>query len=238
MEKSIQSWAYDYLNEGDLCLRRQRGHPVIESLLAGERAGIDVAGMVRDALSDMSTCHRLTSQYQSVRQGLFLRAIVILLMVCSVRLILLTLTPDISWQDWIDIDRVAWITMFLILVCLLFVLYRYDQTQGTLSRSRIFLHSWFCCYVTLSPDALGNLGMRAKLRAAKTAEIRFGADSLHMRRRIYMDALGEHLTSLRRDLERLPLAAMGLEIFLFTIGSAGLLAVPFIAWLETRSGGM
>ena len=238
MEKSILNWAYDYLKSGDIFLRHHRGHAVIEALLDGERAGIDVRGLLRDALRDLSACDQLFSQYQSVQKGLALRAIVIGLMVYSVRLILLSSIPDPSWNEWIAVDRVAWTAMVVVLLSLFTGLYRHDQTKGTTYRSQKFLRSWFCSYVVLNSDGAGDLALQVKLRAAKVAEIRSGSDSHLMRQQLYLDSLGEHLISLRRDLERLPLTATVMEMFLFALCSAGWLGIPFIAWLETRSGGL
>lgn len=233
----VYQWAYRYLNEGESCLRANRGLLHSEAIIAGIRAGNDMRVMIRHCISELGSCERLAGQISSVIWSLVLRVVVIILVIFLIRVMVLVSIADAVWVDWNSLDRAAIMTLLLLICCALYIWQRYDKSGNAVRISNCFLDEWFANYLILNPAGTERGDLRFKLWEARINAIRGGADGSYVSQLLYLDHLSEHVLWLRRYLERLPMIGMAIEMAMFVVFMGGLLVVPFFAWLETRSGG-
>ncbi len=235
--QTVHQWALQYLNEGDGCLRRNRGQRVVEAIIAGQMSGLDVMSQLRMCMGEIETSSRLMRQLRAVRLGMIARLIVILLASLAVRCLLLLAIPDVSWVDLALADRAAWGALTLVSCCLIYLWHHWEQTSGNKRTVEKFLEIWFQDYMVLSPVGAGDHGLGQKLHAARIGEIIEGIDSLPLCRQLYLQTLSDRVYELRCQLDRWPMIIMSIEMAFFVLCSGGLVLIPFVAWLETASSG-
>lgn len=235
---SVYQCVQEYQNEGHGFLRRYRGNSLIEAILAGQFAGLDTMLQVRLCLVDVETLNRLVRQLRSIRFGVQLRVLAIVIVAFMIRLFLLFSISDEQWSLWLQPDRAACIALAVIFCCLIFLWFRQEQIHGEERATGTFLSEWFQDYVQLSPRGGGDLLLAHKLRLARIAEITEGTDRIEVCQRFYLQALAERVFGLRRHLDRWPMIMMIVELAVFLVCFGGLVLVPFVAWLETASSGL
>lgn len=227
----------DYLTGGWSSLAHRRGHPLVEAMIAGERDGRDLRFQIASAMEDLGCCVRLQRQSKAAKNTIAFRLIIVFSLVATLRFFFLILLSDLIWQDWVAIDRLCLVALVILVICGFYIYGRIQVTRGAERLSGTFIESWCCNFLTLSPHGDGSESMVSRLTAAKIGEIRTGVDSVSLRQQIYMESLAEHNMWLRDCLERWSMVGILIEILTFVALSAGLLSIPFVAWLESGSGG-
>lgn len=227
----------DYLTGGWSSLAHRRGHPLVEAMIAGERDGRDLRFQIASVMDDLGCCVRLQRQSKAAKNTLKFRLVTVFSLVATLRFFFFILVSDLIWQDWVAIDRMCLITLVTLVICGLYVYGRFHVTRGAERLSGAFTESWCRNFLTLSPYGDGSESMVSRLKEAKIGEIRTGVDSVSVRQQIYLESLAEHNIWLRDCLERWSMIGILIEIMTFVALSAGLLTIPFMAWLESGSGG-
>jgi hypothetical protein len=210
--------------------------PIVDFILAGHRAGLDVFSSIRLALSDLSQWDRCKQDALAIERGVMFRLAIMILSIVSVRLLLLSMVIDDLWLDWIYPDRVAVTVMVLLLFCSFYLWWRFNNSRGLIVSSDRYVMRWIRDYMILSPEGAGCKQVSRNLRSVFRSQIMDGADGIECARGLYLDALGRHVFEMRHRIDRWQTFVVLIEIMLFLVITGGLVFVPLCVWLFSRSG--
>lgn len=199
------------------------------------RRGQDVLGLAESAVPILEELRGLTRDLRSSERGLLLRGASIFFMVVILRWFLIMGVNDSIWLNWLVVDKLALCMGAVFVFVGAAFLFDYVRNGPEWQNLDARLKAWFASYMNLDCQCTEDLGLSARLREIRMAELRCGLDGLPLRRRIYLGYIRALCMTFRRKRDKWPYLLLAVDMALFTIGVGGALVVPFIAWLESAA---